>query len=81
MSLKGILHLENELLILGNFNIKSDIINTPETQTPLTDINSTTLTKVTQGDFISDHSFVDCELAIQETAEKPNGDIVETSKR
>ena len=69
-------------LILDDFNIKSDTINTPEAQTPgdcldlfnlqnhvtlpthnkvhtldliLTDINSTTLTKVTQGDFISDH--------------------------
>ena len=82
----------NELLILGDFNIKSYIINTPEAQTlrdfldlfnlqnhvtfpthnkghtldlVLMDINSTTLTKVTQGDFISDHCSVDCELAIQ----------------
>ena len=79
-------------MILGDFNIKSDTINTPEAQTlgdfldlfnlqnhitfpthnkghtldlVLMDINSTTLTKVTQGDFISDHCFVDCELAIQ----------------
>ena len=29
------------------------------------DINSTTLTKVTQGDFICDHYFVDCEPATQ----------------
>ena len=80
------------MLILGDFNIKSDAINTPEAQTlgnfldlfnlqnyvtfpthnkghtldlVLTDINSTTLTKVTQDDFISDHYFVDCEFAIQ----------------
>ena len=79
-------------MILGDFNIKSDTINTPEAQTPgdfldlfnlqnhvtlvthnkghtldlgLMDINSTILTKVTQCDFISDHCFVDCELAIQ----------------
>ena len=84
----------NELLILDEFNIKSDTINTPEAQTlgdfldlfnlqyhvtfpthnkghtldlVLIDINSTTLTKVTQCDFISDHCFVDCELAIQRT--------------
>ena len=80
------------MLIFGDFNIKSDTINTPEPQTlgdfldlfnlqnlltflthnkghtldlVLTDINSTTLTKVTQGDFISDQCFVDSELAIQ----------------
>ena len=81
----------NELLILGDFNIKLDTISTPEVQTlgdldlfnpqnhltfpthnkghtldlVLTDINSTTLTKGTQGDFISDHCFVDCELAME----------------
>ena len=98
----------NELLILGDFNIKSDTINTPEAQTlgdfldlfnlqnhvtfpthnkghtlnlVLMDINSTTLTKVTQGDFTSDHCFVDCELAIQRNCRETNGHIVETSKR
>ena len=77
---------------MGDFNIKSDIIHTPQAQIHgtfldlfnlqnhvtfsthnkghtldlvLTDINSTTSMKVTQGDFISDDCFVDCELPIQ----------------
>ena len=79
----------NELLILGDFNIKADLCDTVEALTfsdfidlfnlknhvnfpthnrghtldlVLSDNTSTTIVKVTQGDFISDHCLTNCEL-------------------
>ena len=79
----------NELLILGDFNIKADLCDSVEALTfsdfldlfnlknhvnfpthnrghtlnlVLSDNTSTTIVKVTQGDFISDHCLINCEL-------------------